>query len=169
MRLHTSHFEYRKIDVFALGSISVATRRRTSAAANARLKKLKAISVPNAACAEQFLRNGIGGLRLIKQHAALCAQHPGIDNDTWQRVFNGYISVAGAVGICERKRAITVALKQRGLVMRTDSRSCRMFAERNIGNPHDIADEMKLMDFLYRYTIIRRGCQHYYTTLTMPS
>ena len=117
-----------------------------SKAQKRRLEKLQELNIdPTKVYAREYVKNGNGGVRRLRQRIDDYSKHD-LPENSWEKVFSGKITLDQAM----RKKEMQEALARRGLVLRNDSYLCSRYIKDAIGDVQEIVKEMMVMDILRR-------------------
>ena len=151
-RKYASYFDRREVLALRLAKYGSFFTKQDSLARKKRIQSLEKLGIPTSHVgASQFLRNGKGGVRAVKENLKLYEQYE-LPDEEWEKVFSGKTKLDKAVGIHQRTKMLTACLAEHSLSLRSDSRLCARFIHASIGNPQTIAAEMRTMHILYTQT-----------------
>lgn len=153
-RYKTTATYFNRLDVISLrlakyGALHV---KKVSVAREKRVDTLVALNIDTEhVCVENYLKNGIGGIKVVRARFLLHSQHD-LDDVEWRSIFAGRLTVERAI----RRRCMRCALARHGLELRYDSRLCGRFIDEGVGDIDAIAVEMKVMHILHTQTNYRK-------------
>jgi hypothetical protein len=151
-RTYARYFNRRDVLALRLAKYGSFFTKQDSLVREKRIQSLEKLGISTSHVgASQFLRNGKGGVRAVKDKLKLYEQYE-LPEEEWEKVFSGKSDLDNAVGMHQRTKLLTACLAEHSLSLRSDSRLCARFIRENIGNPQTIAAEMRTMDILYTQT-----------------
>ena len=155
-RTYATYYDRKDVLALRLAVYGSVFKKKEPLAYEKRMNSLEKLAIPTShVCASNFLRNGKGGVRAVKENLKLYEQYE-LPDEEWEKVFSGKSNLADAIGIHRRAKILMACLAQHGLSLRSDSRLCARFIRENVENPQTVAAEMRIMHVLYTQTNYKR-------------
>lgn len=136
---------YNKIDVYALRHILPKDPPKQNKAKTKRIEQLTSRGIANHPLAFGFIHNGRGGINNVAKRIRMYDECT-IPNKNEIFLRDDYED------ILERRQRLVEKLRASNLVLRGDSRLCRAYIFAGVGDPDEIAREMKFMSILHTKT-----------------
>lgn len=120
-----------------------------------RIKVLEKMGIsPSHVCAKHFLRNGKGGIPLVKERLSMCEQHD-LPDFEWERIWEKKQNIKTALEQHVRRKELVAALAEYGLKLHSHNRVGNRYIRFKYGKVDRIVHLIRVKDIFYNHTNYR--------------